>query len=350
MPTRRRFYLKLLVRYRRTIRKLWLSNSGDWQWLIDKPAKVVTLNRILWRESVPSRSFVFMLFLSGVISTLGLLAGSTATVIGAMIIAPLMGPIIGIAYALAMANRRLLKRASLTLGLGILITVISAMVIAWTVPLRQLNPEILARSQPTLIDLGVALAAGAAGAFAKSRKHVSDAFPGVAIAVALVPPVSVIGIGIAQNNLELWSGASLLFITNLTAIIFSGIAIFVGQRYGSLERAQRGLAFSMGILLVLGVPLGVSFQNILTQDSLRRQIRSLVREELTDPIDADIQRIRVVRQRDRQLLVEIDILAAPNSINAAQVRMIRSQLQRQIQQSVILRMQVSPVQQFEEMT
>jgi hypothetical protein len=188
-----RLFLKMFARLRRQKRKLWLSNSGDWHWLHSKPATVASLNRLLWRESVPSFSFFVMLTLSGVISTLGLLLGSTATVIGAMIIAPLMGPIIGIAYAIAISNRRLMKRAAVTLLWGTLATVLCSG--NWAAGLDRRNP-LADRADPPRPDGGDG-GGGGGGAFAKSRKHIADAFPGVAIAVALVPPLSVIGIGLS---------------------------------------------------------------------------------------------------------------------------------------------------------
>lgn len=126
-----------------------------------------------------------------------------ATVIGAMIIAPLMGPIIDIAYAIAISNRRLMKRAGLTLLWGTLATVASSMVIAKVIGLQVLTEEILLCTEPTLLDLMVAMAAGA---YSKSRKHIADAFPGVAIAVALVPPLSTIGIGLALLNQSVFWG------------------------------------------------------------------------------------------------------------------------------------------------
>jgi uncharacterized hydrophobic protein (TIGR00271 family) len=335
------------VRGRRLLRRLWLSNSGEWQWLVEKPAKIATLNRLLWRESVPSLSFFTMLSLSGVISTLGLLAGSTATIIGAMIIAPLMGPIIGIAYSLAIANRRLLKRATLTLIFGIVATVGSAAIIAWVIQLRTLNPEIVARSHPTLIDLGVALAAGAAGAFAKSRKHIADAFPGVAIAVALVPPLSVIGIGIALGMPSVWTGASLLFLTNLTAIIFSGIVVFLWQRYGSIERAQGGLAFSLVILVILGIPLGLSLRKLLLQSTVRQQVSSLIRDELETFPDADIQGL-TISNRDGILVIQLELAAQPDSIQPEQIRLARQFLEQELRRPVTLKVRITPIQQFEE--
>ncbi|MGD1914274.1 MAG: DUF389 domain-containing protein [Rivularia sp. (in: cyanobacteria)] len=94
--------------------ELWYSNSGDWHWLSEKPMPIAGINRKLWRGAVPSLSFYTLLSLSAVISTLGLLASSAATIIGAMIIAPLMGPIIAIAYSIASGNQRLLKRSSFT--------------------------------------------------------------------------------------------------------------------------------------------------------------------------------------------------------------------------------------------
>ncbi len=341
-----RFYLKVLVHGRRLVRRFWLSNSGKWHWLAEKPARIAALNRILWRESVPSLSFLVMLSLSGLISTLGLLSGSTATVIGAMIIAPLMGPIIGMAYSLAIANRRLLKRASATLFLGIVVTVVTAILITWMARVRTVNPEILARAEPTLIDLGVALGAGAAGAFAKSRKHVADAFPGVAIAVALVPPLSVVGIGLALNMSEIWSGATLLFVTNLIAVIFSGIAVFLWQRYGSIERAQGGLTLSLVMLIVLGVPLGLSLNKFLVESNVRQQVSALMRTQTSTFENADIQELRVTGQR-RMLRVDVSVAAEPDTIREEQIRQVRRLLEAELKQPVVLNVRIVPMQQFE---
>ncbi|MEB3358833.1 MAG: DUF389 domain-containing protein, partial [Synechococcales bacterium] len=293
----KRSLLKVLARGRRFTRKLFYSNSGDWQWLATKPASINGINRLLWRESVPSLSYFVMLSLSGAISTLGLLSGSTATVIGAMIIAPLMGPMIGIAYAIAAGNRRLLKRAGLTLTLSLLVTIGSAAFFCQVVGLRILNEEILARTQPTLIDLVVAMAAGAAGAFAKSRKYIADAFPGVAIAVALVPPLSVIGIGLALWDVATLTGSVLLFITNLTGIIFSGIIVFLAQGYGSPKKAQEGMTFTFALLVVIGFPLGISLRNLLVQANTRQYVQELIRQRVEALNDVAVQSVRVQRRQ-----------------------------------------------------
>ncbi|PSN12410.1 TIGR00341 family protein [filamentous cyanobacterium CCT1] len=343
--TQRYRYLKMLARLRRQKRKLWLSNSGDWQWLASKPMPVAGVNRLLWRESVPSLSFFVMLMLSGIISSLGLLAGSTATVIGAMIIAPLMGPIIGIAYAIAISNRRLMKRAGLTLLWGTLATVASSTLIASLIGLQVLNEEILLRTEPNLIDLMVAIAAGAAGAFAKSRKHVADAFPGVAIAVALVPPLSVIGIGVARLDQAVFFGATLLFITNLTGIIFSGILVFLWQRYGTLKRAQEGVVLSTLLLLVLGVPLGLSLNNLLVQSNSRQRVGRIIRTELPLSQRADLQDI-ALQQTDGLLQITLDFAAPPNTITASDVRQSQVFLEDRLDQPVDLTLRVVPIQEF----
>ncbi|MGF1459530.1 MAG: DUF389 domain-containing protein [Leptolyngbyaceae cyanobacterium] len=346
MTQRRHQHLKFLARGRRGLRKFWLSNSGDWQWLVSKPATIASLNRILWRESVPSMSFFVMLTLSVILSTLGLLAGSTATVIGAMIIAPLMGPIIGIAYAITVANRRLVKRALLTLGLATLTAIVSAIFICYCTGLRSVTEEITLRTEPTLIDLFVAMAAGAAGAFSKSRKHIADAFPGVAIAVALVPPLSVIGIGFALFDSDIWTGATLLFVTNLTGIIFSGSLVFLWQRYGTLERAQGGLMLSLVMMFAVGIPLAVSLNNLLLQSNTRQRIWYLTRNELSLLYNAELDALNVWQQSDGTLTIEMEITAPANSITALQVQQSQVLLAEALKRPISLTVQVIPMQEF----
>ncbi len=328
------------------IADFWNQSSGDWQWLSEKPMPVVGINRQLWKASVPSLSFFFLLGMSAVIATLGLLAGSAATIIGAMIVAPLMGPIIGIAYAMVVANRRLLRRSSLTLLTGVIMTVGVSVLIAQVVGLRTLNPEVMARVRPTLIDLGVALAAGAAGAFAKSRRSIADALPGVAIAVALVPPLSVVGIGLSLGDRAVSLGALILFTTNLIGIIFSGGLVFLCQRYGSLDRAKNGLMAGVVALAVLALPLGLSLRNILIKENVRTQIGVLIRRQTVTFSDRDVRYLSV-QPVDETLRVELEVAAPQGAISARQVELVRAFLADQLGQSVSLKVQVIPVETIE---
>ena len=324
VPSKRRSLLALIRHYFpegihapiiRTYRRLstiWNINSGDWHWLEGRPLSLKALNRSLWRSAEPSSNYFTLLFLSGVISTMGLLAGSTATIIGAMIVAPLMGPITGIAFSLSVGNRRLLKRSGVSLLLGCLLTVITAYLFANIFDLNSLNQEVTSRIKPTLIDLVIALAAGAAGSFAKTRRGVADALPGVAIAVALVPPLSVIGIGLALPSDTVTLGATILFITNLVGIIFSGVLVFVWQEYGSLTRAKNGLLMAALTLTVLAIPLGLSLKDLVVEAKTRSLVSSLIRRRTVTFSETDIRRLQVDVD-DGQLMVFLEV--QPRALN-----------------------------------
>lgn len=345
-----RYYLpssihRPLVRAVRKANRVWDVNAGDWHWLADNPVPLKSLNRNLWRGAEPSFTYYTMLFLSGVISALGLLAGSTAAIIGAMIVAPLMGPITGMAFAITMGNRRLLKRAGVSVLTGALLTVLTAYLICELIGLNVLNPEILERTRPTLIDLAIGLAAGAAGAFATTRREVASALSGVAIAVALVPPLSVIGIGIAYGSHDVVIGSTLLFLTNLSGIVLSGGLIFVWQDYGSIKRARRGLLASTLIIVVLGIPLGLSLRQLIVQERARTLVGRIVRNETVAFENAAIRRLQV-DSRGKTLMVTLEVGAAER-MSQAQVRSAHRLLERKLSRPVDLSVSVFPLQEFE---
>ena len=143
-----RWYLRKVNR-KLKLKRLWSQDNGNWYWLKEKATPIASINRSLWRLSVPSFSFHFMLGLSAIIATLGLLANSVAIIIGAMIIAPLMGPIVGMAYSTAMGNRKLLRRSSLTVLKGIVLTVVISWLTASIMGLKTVDSEIISRTNPT---------------------------------------------------------------------------------------------------------------------------------------------------------------------------------------------------------
>ncbi|MFE4105222.1 DUF389 domain-containing protein [Almyronema epifaneia] len=339
-----------LVSWRRILQELTASNRGDWIWLKTKPLPVASLNRDLWRWAEPSVNYYMLMFLSGVIATLGLLANSSATIIGAMIVAPLMGPIIAMAFAVAMGNRRLLKRASFSMVTGVLLNVATAALITFVLGIDTLTAEVQVRMQPTLIDLGVALAAGAAGAYAKARKHISDALPGVAIAVALVPPLSVIGIGIASWSRTVTVGSTLLFLTNLASVIFCGALVFLAQNYGSLGRAQRGLTVSVLVIALLGLPLGFSFRDLVIKERTRSRLNLLVRERTLALRNVNIETLTVRRRQASGLLVDLEISAPSDSISAQDIDVLHGFLEDELNTPVDLNVSVIPIDRFRALT
>ena len=335
-------YLLRMITRKLHLKKLWYQDNGDWKWIKEKATPIASLNRGLWRLSVPTFSFHFMLGLSAVISTLGLLANSVAIIIGAMIIAPLMGPIIGMAYSVAMGNRKLLRRSSLTLLKGVILTVAASWITASIIGLETVESEILSRTNPTLIDFGIAMAAGLAGAFTQTRRSIADAIPGVAIAVALVPPLSVIGIGLGLAEKEIALGAFLLFSTNLICIVFFGSLVFLFQSYGNLERAKKGLAMSTVVMFALGVPLTISMRELIIRKNVTSRVSDLVLEEMDTFNNADIDLITVV-PREKFLAIKIDVAAPLDSISQADIDRLRSVLVNQINRPIELRVEVVPM-------
>ena len=343
---------RYLVRIRYILRKLnralklkqlWNQDNGNWKWIKEKATPLASVNRTLWRLSVPSFSFHFMLGLSAIISTLGLLANSVAIIIGAMIIAPLMGPIVGMAFSVAMGNRKLLRRSSFTLLKGVILTIVFSWLTASAIGLETVESEVLSRTNPTLIDFGIAMAAGMAGAFTQTRRSIADAIPGVAIAVALVPPLSVIGIGLALKEQEIATGSSLLFLTNLICIIFFGSLVFVFQSYGNIDRAKKGLALSTVVMFTLGVPLTLSMRDLIIKKNVRYQISNSIINETNIFQNSDIQSISV-EPRDGYLQVDLTVAAPANSITQANIKGLRKSLSRKIEQEIDLKVEVIPMQ------
>ena len=324
------------------LKKLWEQDNGNWHWLTEKPTPIASLNRSIWRLSVPSFSFHFMLGLSTIIATLGLLSNSAAVIIGAMIVAPLMGPIVGMAYSTAMGNRKLLRRSSFTVFKGILLAIVVSWIVASIIGLETVDTEIMSRVKPTLIDFGIAMAAGAAGAFANTRRSISSALPGVAIAVALVPPLSVVGIGLAQGEQSIAFGALLLFLTNLICIVFFGSLVFLFQSYGNIERAKKGLVMSTAVMILLGIPLTISMRELIIKKNVRHEIENFILYKTQTFADTNVDTIRVV-PKEGYLKVYIEVAAPIDSISQGQIERVKSDLARLIGKEIYLDVEVIPM-------
>ena len=234
------------------------------------------------------------------------------------------------------------SRSSLTLLKGIVLTIAVSWLVAYIIGLEAVNTEITARSNPTLIDFGIAMAAGAAGAFANTRRSISTAMPGVAIAVALVPPLSVVGIGLAQGDGTIAFGALLLFLTNLICIVFFGSLVFLFQSYGNLERAKKGLAMSTAVMFILGVPLTLSMRELIITKNVRHQIEDFIIEETKTFADADINSITVT-PRKGYLRVDLGVAAPLNSISQAQIEQVQTELAQSIGKDIYLDVEVIPM-------
>jgi uncharacterized hydrophobic protein (TIGR00271 family) len=207
-------------------------------------------------------TYAVLLALAAVIATLGLISDSVAAIIGAMVVAPLGGAIMAFAGALVTDRRWWQGVTLLQVFLGAVMVVAIAFGISALLPqMLSFNASIEARTHPGLADLGIALAAGAAGAWVSARRTGSDALPGVAIAVSLVPPLATVGIALEHGRSEDVAGAALLFFTNFTAIVVVACIVFIllgAMRTGALgsrRRLELGVLLTTLALVILAVPL-----------------------------------------------------------------------------------------------
>lgn len=199
-------------------------------------------------------SFALMLFLSVGIASLGLSEDSSATIIGAMIIAPLGQPIVAFGGAIALGWRKQSLRMLLIVVAGSIASLASSYLIGRTLPDMTPPQQILIRTSPDLRDLGIAILAGAAGAYGYYRSEFSTILSGVAIAVALVPPLCTCGLMLEQHHLILASGSLLLFVTNFTGITLAALLVFA--LIGLKQKRDRKWFFT-GTLMIIIVCLGI---------------------------------------------------------------------------------------------
>ncbi len=267
--------LIMLQQYLR-VRWRWLRGvvaavtGRRWQ-QVDMEAQT-KLQVILFEESTLSLNYLVLVLSSCAIATFGLIADSAAVIIGAMIVAPLMLPIRGVALGALKGNLKLFRAGAFSIVIGTGLGIGLSYTVGTLVGLSSLGSEIMARTQPNLLDLGIAIAAGSVGAFAKLRPKISDSVVGVAIAVALMPPVCVIGLGLAHGDPAISNGATLLYLTNLLGIALACMVTFLVMGYA--PRNSRVLLGSVGLTALLAVPLGNNLVRLLNQARLETTLRT----------------------------------------------------------------------------
>lgn len=256
----------------------------------------------LLEESTLDLNYIVLIIGSCAIASLGLLSNSAAVIIGAMLVAPLMSPIRGLAFGALEGNVLLFRKGLTAIVVGTLAAIFLASTLGSLVRLPEFGSEIVARSRPTLLDLGIAVAAGAISGFAKVEPKISPTLAGTAIAVALMPPVCVIGLGLSQADWSLSLGATLLYLTNLLGITLSCMLIFLLTGYTSLRRASKALGWTLAFTAILLLPLGGSFVQLIKQAQLETSLkRALLNRTIT------FQRVVLLKS-------DVDWLATPPQV------------------------------------
>ncbi len=302
------------------------------------------------RDARLDKKFLLLLLLSAAIATLGLLQDSPAVVIGAMLVSPLLGPIMGIGFGLATLESSLIKRSLVTLAAGMAVAILVGVLIVWLSPIQDVTSELRGRTQPTLLDLGVAVVGGIAGVYAIMRK-LSGVMVGVAIATALVPPLSTVGFGLATGRFDFALGAALLFLTNTLAIAFAATIVARLNRFGPSLTPQHTALQVVGIVVTLGI---LSIPLALSLNSIAREVRarSTVQGELTRLI-GDAGRVDTLNVRMDGEVVAVDGVVLIDQykprLNVQLSASVRQQLNRNIRVSIAqLKQQSNADEQLEE--
>jgi uncharacterized hydrophobic protein (TIGR00271 family) len=259
-------------------------------------------------------SYLAMLILACLVATLGLLSNSTAVVIGAMLISPLMNPFLSAGLALAIGDWDLGKAAIRTIGLSILAAVLISALTVWLSPLKETNAEILARTTPNLLDLGIAFFSGCAGTYTLISRKGLTTIPGVAIATAVMPPLCVVGFGLQHLDKGIMLGAGSLFVTNLAAIVISAATVFllasfrVAELPGRHWAASTRITISFFVLAVLAVPLATALIRAADKSQMRRRVEIALKGEVElDPSRARINPGLTFAENDGKLEIEATV-------------------------------------------
>lgn len=260
-------------------------------------------------EGLLSGRYVFMIVMACAIATLGLLLSSPAVIIGAMLISPLMGPIMLMGFSLSILDWPALRRGMVSMGCGTLAAIAISFLITQVSPLSDATPEILARTRPNFFDLLVAVFSGLAGGYAVINRK-GETIVGVAIATALMPPLAVTGFGLAVGSLSIAGGAFFLFMTNLLAIALSVTVLSRIYSFGAGHGSRSTIwqtALVVSVFAALSIPLGLALRDI----AYETRVLNVVKASLLEPFEeseAQVADVSVAFPKDEALRVDATIL------------------------------------------
>ena len=298
------------------------------------------LHRSHMRDACLDEVFIVLSVGASLIATLGLLANSAAVVIGAMVVAPWIMPLRAAAFAILLGEGQLLGRSLRTLMVGVVSTTLLSLVLGYLADLPRFGTEVLTRTTPNLLDLGIALVAGGLATYAKLRSDAVSSLAGTAIAVALVPPVCVMGLLLSQQQWNEAVGAGLLFATNLLGILTGGLVLMAWKdpEFRQVFRRSHLSAASFTLTGLLLVPLGSSFLNLLdraqkdsTRDMVQETIESfLTRETLTfgDRETVDVERVDIAWNQNPPVIRVIVRVSDPALPSFKQVSAVQEEINR----------------------
>ncbi|MDD2902584.1 MAG: DUF389 domain-containing protein [Syntrophales bacterium] len=304
------------------------------KWLQIEPERIPVVLKEINYGSEPAARFYALVATSTLIAAFGLIANSVAVIIGAMVVAPLMTPIFGMALALVRGNAKLLGRALQAETLGVILA-IGVSAIFGSLPLAlEVTPEMLARTQPTLLDMLVAVLAGFAGAYATIDEHLSPALPGVAIAVAVVPPLANAGLCLAVGAYLGMYGSMLLFLANLLSILLVSTVVFIASGLAKQIELEntRELFRRFGVacvgFIIVSVLLTHALIRIVQERYLTNTIEKVMSAELAHIPTSALEDI--IHQTYQGKLYILATMRSPKVISPNQVKHIQENLNKKL--------------------
>lgn len=294
------------------------------------------LFRSLRDNARPTSSFQVLMVLSVMLALAGMYANSAPVIIGAMILAPLMSPIISLAMGLARSEPNLIRGPLKTLAVGVAWGLGCAVVLAWLMPFDTATAEMKSRMSPTLLDLLIAVISGMAGAYAHAKEEIAKSLAGVAIAVALVPPLSVAGIGLGWGDWTMARGALLLLTTNLVGIALAASVTFLVLGFAPFKRARMGLGVSLALVAVISAPLYIAYDHLVEKSRLQERV-PLGELVLLDQV-VNVRQVRV--QLAEPPLVSV-IVSSPDRLDNAHIDELKRIISEGVGQKVQLEAQLN---------
>jgi uncharacterized hydrophobic protein (TIGR00271 family) len=289
----------------------WLQKKAS---LINHKAVI----KDIYQEVEISVGYFLLLTIANLIALGGLVTDSPPVIIGAMLISPLMGPILNVGFAFLTGDKLIWTKSVKKISISIILTLMVAAIATYLSPLKEITHEIITRTRPNLYDLAIAFFAGTAGAAAMcTKKNYLTIVPGVAIATAVIPPLSVSGFGIGTGNFNIFFGGLFLFFTNFVAIILSTCAVFYFYGFRPVkiteEMAQlkRRMIFLGTVLLVISIPLIYTLQQSISEMRLTNSVQQALKNEFNKKGSSNISTFDYSKNRDGSM----EVNAIVNTVN-----------------------------------
>jgi uncharacterized hydrophobic protein (TIGR00271 family) len=319
---------------------------------LDKQERTQAYVRIR-RDARPNLDFYVLIALSAAIAALGMLANSTAVVIGAMLVAPLMSPIAGTGLAMVQGDMRFLRLSLGAVMYGSLVVLFMGL-LAGFIPMDEpFTEQVLARTSPTMLDLGVALFSGMAVAFALTRSSALAALPGVSIAAALVPPLAASGIAFAHGSPRDGLGALLLYLTNIIAISVASALVFLVLGFRPLpmrkdrrEARTRSAQAAVILLIIIAVILAYTTARLAQESAFDANVHQVASEGVAEILGAELDDMTLEQLDDGSILIDIDVHSA-EPVDEQAAADLQEYLSTQMEEDVHLRLTVIGIEEYE---